>query len=135
MGPVTQADPLLTKPLRGRLVAPDLTDVYKYAGANPLTFTDPTGLAKKCASGDCPDCPSGFWTLTAASATVHAFFPGEAGVVTLRCKDNGKACDYAYWCFNVGPGAEAGVSVAGGMLGPFPGCNAYCSTTLLGCKD
>jgi RHS repeat-associated protein len=102
--------------------------LYGYAGSNPILFKDPLGL-QKCKSGNCDDCPSGYWTVTEVAVTAFGIYGKRWGTATYRCLGSPRTCRFSFSCETVGGGSEIGVGASGGYVG---GKDCTCDEDLSG---
>ncbi|MEW6233687.1 MAG: RHS repeat-associated core domain-containing protein [Chloroflexota bacterium] len=104
-------------------------NTYSYVLNNPANFVDPSGLERKCNSGNCPDCPHGFWAC--GEASVDAFFFGglKWATATCKCIENGYTARFTLFCVLVGKGGSIGVGASGSLVG---GAGCTCEEDLGG---
>jgi RHS repeat-associated protein len=111
-GRYTQADP---KALKGGY------NLFRYTNNNPAGLVDPLGLAAKCASGKCADCPKGLWVSTAGMVErAWKFGPVDVGGIVFSgvfiCPSNPYFnVPFTSFCgFGAGPSKPHGVPTTSG---------------------
>jgi RHS repeat-associated protein len=107
-------------------VLPELS-ASAYVAYQPLVLIDPTGLAKVCKSGKCPDCPNGIWSGGGFVWEIGFGVGYLYGCATLDCWSAGAS---SYLCFECIRGMF-GFAAAAGSVGLY--CSgAYCKEDLKG---
>lgn len=123
---------------REPLRLPNCADLFSYVDGNPLTGTDPKGLANsaatfwmrgknsptqpsKAASSQACSCKNtslGAYAQFGVGASVQAFIAGVSGSVGAAASTSGQACVVRTVCGRLGPGFYAGVggNVGGGAV-------------------
>ncbi|MCC6131091.1 MAG: hypothetical protein IT186_14315, partial [Acidobacteria bacterium] len=102
--------------LQGRFVRPGkVVPAYEYVSNSPTFYGDPSGL-RKCASGKCPDCPSGVWTQVEYATDVTAGFLGFTLSTTIyECVGAGTRCTAWTKCIRAGLESALEVGVTPGF--------------------
>lgn len=102
-------------------------NLFSYAQANPIRYTDPFGLA--CSAG-CPDCKGGTWFCYGVGGSAFGAFGFAGGGFSLqrcRCLTSSGSCDFLTPNAKIGAGASAGVTVGGCLM-----FGAYCTDQIAG---